>query len=85
MTEVTVSYAKTEPGNHWVAWIGAWGKVWYTKVSTGSDGKGTAPVPVELSGHVWAVLTNAADVKYEDLHTVVVAGPAMVWVTQPKV
>lgn len=83
LTEVTISYEKVDTGKHWVAWIGAWGKVWYTKVSTVVDGKGIAPVPVDLSGHVWAVLTSAADVKYEDLHNVVVAGPSMVWVTYP--
>ena len=81
VTEVEIEIVPA--GDHWMAWIGAWGKVWYTKIQNGGNGKGTASVPNELSGHVWGVLTNSANVKLEDLEKATVAGPEMVWVTQP--
>jgi hypothetical protein len=84
VTEVEIQYSRVPEGDHWMAWIGAWGKVWYTKVQSTGEGKGTASVPNELSGHVWGVLTNATDVKLADLEKATVAGPEMVWVTQPS-
>ncbi|CAJ2512441.1 Uu.00g054560.m01.CDS01 [Anthostomella pinea] len=78
LTQVTVEVPSESKGDHWLAWIGAWGGVEYTVVA--SDG--TAPVPDSLSGHVWVVLTMAKDLKVRDIETAAVAGPELVWTAQ---
>ncbi|KAI0203973.1 hypothetical protein F4808DRAFT_416451 [Astrocystis sublimbata] len=77
--EVVIDVPKSAEGGLFVAWLGPWGGLKYTSV----DGKsGKATVPDTLSGHVWAVLTNKADVKAADIDTVTVAGPEIMWVSQ---
>ncbi|KAH8597848.1 Cupredoxin [Bisporella sp. PMI_857] len=66
-----------QPGMQ-MAWLGPWGKVWYEEVK---DGK--ANVPAELSGHVWGVLVKNKVQSMSELPSVTIAGPEMVWVTQP--
>ncbi|KAI2618791.1 hypothetical protein GGR54DRAFT_142926 [Hypoxylon sp. NC1633] len=66
------------PTDRWIAWIGAWGGVLYSPV----DKDGVAAVPDSLSGHVWAVLTTAKDLKARDIEKAAVAGPEMIWTTQ---
>ncbi|KAI1345044.1 hypothetical protein F5Y15DRAFT_15566 [Xylariaceae sp. FL0016] len=78
LTQIKVEVPADSQGDHWVAWIGAWGNLQYTSVA--SDG--TAAVPENMSGHVWATLTTAKDVKAREIEDVAVAGPQMLWVSQ---
>ena len=78
VTSVTVTYDSSITGNVFIAWLGPWGSIEYTPVVSGS-----ATVPSDLSGHVWGVLTNASGGSVQDLMKVAVAGPDMVWVTNP--
>jgi hypothetical protein len=83
---VTVNYDAAIKGSVWMAWLGPWGGVEYTSVvpDSGTKGKGTADVPGDLSGHVWGVLTNFTGPAIDALEGVSVAGPEIVWVTQPS-
>lgn len=85
VTNVTVNYDAANTGSLWMAWLGPWGGVEYTSVApdSGSKGKGTADVPSSLFGHVWGVLTNATGPTIDALDGVAVAGPEILWVTQP--
>jgi hypothetical protein len=82
LTTVTVTFDGNQK-NLQMAWIGPWGGLHYTPVQVTSDTQGTASVPDSLSGHLWGVLTNGTAVTTQDLPDVVVAGPEMIWVTQP--
>jgi hypothetical protein len=62
-----------------VAWLGPYGDVKYTAL--GQDG--IADVPTELYGHVWAVVTKSNDAKLGGLKEIAVAGPEMIWISQP--
>ncbi|KAI0890305.1 uncharacterized protein GGS22DRAFT_11679 [Annulohypoxylon maeteangense] len=75
---IKVEIPSGSTGDHWVAWIGPWGGLQYTSVAA----DGTTTVPSNLSGHVWAVLTTAKDLKAHDIETKAVAGPEMIWTTQ---
>jgi hypothetical protein len=66
-------------GQLYLAWMGPWGDLKYSPI--GSDG--SAAVPADLYGHVWIVVTNAQDVKLKELPRVAVAGPQMIWISQP--
>jgi hypothetical protein len=78
VTSVTVTFDTSIKGDLFIAWLGAWGSVEYTPVVSGS-----AAVPADLSGHVWGVLTTSQGGSVQDLMKVAVAGPDMVWVTNP--
>ncbi|KAI2467128.1 hypothetical protein F4781DRAFT_323775 [Annulohypoxylon bovei var. microspora] len=78
LLSIKVEVPSASTGDHWVAWIGAWGGLQYTPVAA----DGTTAVPSGLSGHVWAVLTTAKDLKARDIETKAVAGPEMIWTTQ---
>ncbi|KAI0154887.1 hypothetical protein GGR57DRAFT_99523 [Xylariaceae sp. FL1272] len=79
LTQITVDVPKESTGEHFIAWLGAWGGIQYTSVDAQDS---TAGVPASLSGHVWAVLTSKADVSASELDGVTVAGPEMLWVSQ---
>jgi hypothetical protein len=83
VTSVTVSFDASIKGSLFIAWLGAWGSVEYTPVVSTAAGQGTASVPADLSGHVWGVLSSAQGGSVGDLMKVAVAGPDMVWVTNP--
>lgn len=72
-------WSKSHPGGLWIAWIAEWGTLRFTPVAA----DGSAPVPTELYGHVWAVLVNKGEGKVRDLAGITVAGPELVWVNQP--
>ncbi|KAI1143077.1 hypothetical protein F5Y05DRAFT_142076 [Hypoxylon sp. FL0543] len=78
LVSVKVEVPSGSAGDHWIAWIGAWGGLQYTAV----DASGVASVPPSLSGHVWVVLTTKKDLKARDIETAAVAGPEMIWTTQ---
>ncbi|KAI0013064.1 hypothetical protein F4779DRAFT_613935 [Xylariaceae sp. FL0662B] len=79
LTGITVEIPDgSSSGDHYLAWIGAWGNLKYTSV----DNNGVAPVPEDLYGHVLAVLTTKKDLKARDIETAAVAGPEIVWTTQ---
>ena len=82
LTTVTVTFDASQK-NLSMAWIGPWGGVEYTPVVPLSNTQGTANVPGDLSGHVWGVLTNGTGATAQNLPTIAVAGPEIVWVTQP--
>jgi hypothetical protein len=84
VTSVTVSFDASIKGSLFIAWLGAWGSVEYTPVVSTAAGQGTASVPADLSGHVWGVLTSAQGGSVGDLMKVAVAGPDLVWVTNPE-
>ncbi|KAB5555028.1 hypothetical protein GE09DRAFT_1033114 [Coniochaeta sp. 2T2.1] len=72
-------WTSSNPGGLWIAWIAAWGTLRFTPVAA----DGSANVPTELYGHVWAVLVNKGEGKVRDLVGITVAGPELVWVSQP--
>jgi hypothetical protein len=82
LTTVTVTFDASQKDLS-MAWIGPWGGVEYTPVVPLSNTQGTANVPGDLSGHVWGVLTNGTGATAQNLPTIAVAGPEIVWVTQP--
>lgn len=85
LTNVNVNYDPANKGSLSMAWLGPWGGIEYTPVVASSTaGQGTASVPKDLSGHVWGVLTNATGYSTGNLAMIAVAGPEMVWVTQPS-
>ena len=85
LSTVNVSYDPTNKGSLSMAWLGPWGGVEYTPVIASSTaGRGTASVPTDLSGHVFGVLTNATGYSAANLALIAVAGPELVWVTQPS-
>jgi plastocyanin len=69
----------SKQGKLWVAWVGEWGTLRLTAL--GDDG--SADVPAELYGHVWAVIVSGRPGKMNELSSMTVAGPALVWVDQP--
>ncbi|KAM7203460.1 hypothetical protein V8F20_004054 [Naviculisporaceae sp. PSN 640] len=79
VTGVTVKWDGASQGTHWVAWIGPWGGLEFTEIGEG----GTVNVPGGLYGHVWVVVTSKKDVKLGELADVTVAGPEVLWVSQP--
>ncbi|KAI1131307.1 hypothetical protein F5Y10DRAFT_73348 [Nemania abortiva] len=79
VTAITVEIPDGAKGGLFIAWLGPWGGLSYTSVDATTS---TAAVPSTLSGHVWAVLTNKDGVKADDLDTVTVAGPEIMWVSQ---
>jgi hypothetical protein len=83
---VTISYDAANKGSLSMAWLGPWGNVEYTPVTPdqNTQGKGTATVPDDLSGHVWGALTNGTGASVGDLPSMTVAGPDVLWVTQPS-
>jgi hypothetical protein len=83
VTSVTLSFDTKITGSLFMAWLGPWGGIEYTPVVSSGAGQGTATVPNDLSGHVWGVLTSASGGTVQDLMKVAVAGPEMVWVTNP--
>lgn len=84
VTSVIVNYDFSQNKNLYVAWLGPWGNVEYTPVVVDSSNKqGTANVPDGLSGHVWGVLTSGNSGTVADVTGMAVAGPEMLWVSQP--
>ncbi|KAI1156707.1 hypothetical protein F4825DRAFT_214820 [Nemania diffusa] len=79
VTAITIKVPEGVTGGLFIAWLGPWGGLTYTSVNATDS---TAAVPDTLSGHVWAVLTNKDGVKADDLDTVTVAGPEIMWVSQ---
>ena len=75
VTRVAVEF---EGDGKFVAWVGGFGVVEVTAVEGGA-----AAVPVDMYGHVWAVVTKEKDVRWEDLEGAAVAGPELVWLGQP--
>lgn len=62
-----------------IAWVASWGTIRFTPV--GADG--STDVPSDLFGHVWIVLVNKGEGTVRSLPGVTVAGPELVWVSQP--
>ena len=85
LTSVIVTYDSSIKGTLNMAWMGPWGSLESTVVTADAStaGMGTANVPTDLSGHVWGVLTNGVAASSKDVPNIAVAGPAIVWVTQP--
>lgn len=86
VNNVTISYTPPSGGSLSMAWLGAWGSVEYAPVVgvPNTSGQWTAAVPGDLSGHVWGVLTNGTGASLSNLPSIAVAGPEIVWVTQPS-
>lgn len=66
-------------GKRWIAFLGSWGTIRFSLLS--DDNK--ADVPTDLWGHVWIVVTDKKDVKMGELYEASVAGPLLLWVSQP--
>jgi hypothetical protein len=77
--KLEADWSKNNAGGLWIAWIAAWGTLRFSSVAA----DGSANVPAELYGHVWAVLVNKGEGKVRDLVGMTVAGPELVWVSQP--
>jgi hypothetical protein len=69
-------------GEQWVAWLGPYGLLEFTKVEV-SGGKKSAAVPQGWYGDVWIVVVNQSGIKLDQLDEHVVAGPEMVWIAEP--
>ncbi|KAI1079097.1 hypothetical protein F5B20DRAFT_544942 [Whalleya microplaca] len=78
LNSMMVEIPSGSSGDHYLAWIGAWGDLKYTSV----DVNGSVSVPEDLSGHVFAVLTTKKDLKAHDIENAAIAGPEIVWTTQ---
>jgi hypothetical protein len=78
----TIDSSIKDTSSLFVSWLGPWGNLLFSPVKV-DGGKGSADVPADLYGHVWAVLVTKKDIKTQDLPGVTVAGPEVVWVTQP--
>ncbi|KAL1841312.1 hypothetical protein VTJ49DRAFT_7149 [Mycothermus thermophilus] len=81
VVSVDLAYEDEVGGEQWVAWMGPWGLLEFTKV-TESEGKKTAPVPEGWFGDVWIAVVSKKDVELGELQNHMVAGPAWVWVTE---
>ncbi|KAK0661634.1 hypothetical protein QBC41DRAFT_260975 [Cercophora samala] len=62
-------------GEHWVAWIGPWGELEYTKVKEGKK----ANMPKGWTGDVFVVVVDKEGLKLGEIQKHVVAGPEQVW------
>lgn len=67
-------------GEHWVAWVGPWGTFEYTKL----DKNKVAEVPENMFGYVWIAVVNDNTVGLSELEDVTVAGPQIVWTSNPS-
>jgi len=85
LKSVTVTYDDSKKAGLKMAYLGPWGKTYYEAVTPDANkpGSGTVNVPADLSGHVWGVLVSGEVQNANDLHTVTVAGPEMIWVSEP--
>ncbi|KAL2267207.1 hypothetical protein VTJ83DRAFT_4484 [Remersonia thermophila] len=81
VVSVDLEYEDAAGGDRWVAWMGPWGLLEFTKV-TESEGRKTAPVPEGWLGQVWIAVVSKKDVDMAELHSHMVAGPALAWVTE---
>ncbi|KAI9152117.1 extracellular serine-rich protein [Paramyrothecium foliicola] len=80
IVSVKVKYEEEKrEGKRWVAYIGAWGTVKFSLLSEDN----IADVPMDLWGHTWIVITNEKDVKLDKLYEASIAGPELLWVSQP--
>lgn len=77
MISITIKDVTIE--NPYIAWIGSWGGVEYSKV----DRDGKAEVPKNLYGHVWCVLVQGQGEQLRDLERIAKRGPEIVFVTSP--
>ncbi|KAK0726430.1 hypothetical protein B0T21DRAFT_453057 [Apiosordaria backusii] len=62
-------------GEHWVAWIGPWGELEYSKVEEGKK----VGVPKGWTGDVFVVVVDREGVGLGEIGKHVVAGPEQVW------
>jgi hypothetical protein len=69
-------------GEQWAAWLGPYGTLELTKVSD-EGGKKSAAVPDGWYGDVWVVVVSQNDLDLGELPDHMVAGPELVWVTEP--
>ncbi|KAK3955779.1 hypothetical protein QBC32DRAFT_16024 [Pseudoneurospora amorphoporcata] len=87
--KVTLNYtipagAEGGKGNgkeHWVAWVGPWGTYEYTKLDEKTK---VAEVPENMFGYVWIAVVNHNSVGLSELEDVTVAGPQIVWTSNPQ-
>lgn len=66
---------------HWVAWVGPWGTYEYTKLDEKTM---VAEVPENMFGYVWIAVVNDDSVGLSELEDVTVAGPQIVWTSNPQ-
>jgi len=85
LKSITVTFDDSKKAGLKMAFLGPWGKTYYEAVTPdpSKPGSGTVNVPAGLSGHVWGVLVSGEVQNAHDLHTVTVAGPEMIWVSEP--
>lgn len=69
-------------GEQWVAWLGPYGALEFTKVSE-DEGAKSAAAPEGWYGDVWIVVVSKNGIKLAELLNHMVAGPEMVWLTEP--
>jgi hypothetical protein len=79
---VNLKYEGSGPGTHFVAWMGPYGQLEFTPVTTEGDGR-TAAVPASWYGYVWIAVVSKNGIKLDELKDNMVAGPEMVWVREP--
>ncbi|KAF6827565.1 extracellular serine-rich protein [Colletotrichum plurivorum] len=75
---VELEWEGKQDGDLFAAWLGPWGDVKFSPIVNKK-----AAVPDGLYGHVWVVVTSKKDIKGSEIPGATVAGPEMVWVTQP--
>lgn len=66
---------------YWVAWVGPWGTYEYTKLDEKTK---VAEVPENMFGYVWIAVVNDNTVGLSELEDVTVAGPQIVWTSNPS-
>lgn len=66
-------------GQLWLAFLGPWGDLKFAEIQEA----GYADVPTTLFGHAWIVVTTSNESSLKDLYDVSVAGPELIWISQP--
>ncbi|KXX73404.1 hypothetical protein MMYC01_209579 [Madurella mycetomatis] len=79
---VDVSYEGSGSGEHFIAWLGPYGQLEFTPIRVDGDRR-TATVPGDWYGNVWVVAVNQSGITLEEVKDHMVAGPELVWVSQP--
>lgn len=79
---VDVSYEGSGSGEHFAVWLGPYGQLEFTPVRAEGDRR-TAAVPGDWYGDVWVAVVSRSGIALEDLKDHMVAGPELVWVSQP--
>lgn len=70
-------------GDQFAAWLGPYGLLEFAPITEAEGGKKTAAVPKGWYGDVWVVVVSKSGIALAELADHMVAGPVMVWISEP--